>query len=256
MQPQNRTKLILTISSIVFLILLTIGVMGALGFFHSNPFGASIDIDNFSRYFKDVPQEKRDAVSAALYNTITDNLPEGATVPNSGAKIRDRSVDTQYIEASLSNYSTFLVDIEPIQQSYRVQMSWSNNPETTVAGYEILVTCPTEDQLIYPAFECKDMISSDPLTGLYEKDPIMRLLPLKVSYYETNTERLISYRISYKTLEDNTKIQLIIDDYTGGNKENALRTLTEKGVDTTKYDIIYNDESESYIKPGRAPDGA
>lgn len=251
MQPQqHKVRNITIISSIVFLIILTVGILGAMGFFHSNPFGKSTKIDNFSQYFKDVPTEKRDAVFAALHGTIESNLNESTEVPISGAIIRPGSVDIEYIEESLSNYSTFIVDIEAIQQTYQIRMAWSNNPKTTLAGYELLVICPTEEQLIYPAFECQDMISSDPLSMLYSNNPILSLLPIVISYY-SNDNKLISYRISYLATNDYNDIKLIINDYTGGNYDRAIQTLKDRGISNPEqYEIEYIDDSiEIFIPP-------
>lgn len=243
MQPKNKFKTIIFIGIFLLGIILIVGILGALGVFHSNPFGNSTRIDNFSTYFKKVPTEKKDAVFAALYGTIGDNLDKSAIIPTSGAMIREGSVKTEYVEASLSNFSTFIVDIESIQQSYDVQMSWSNNPNTTVAGYEILITCPTKAQLIYPDFDCRDFLSSDPLNKLYAQNPIVYILPIVVSYYDQN-HKLISYRINYNVIDDNTKIKLIITDYTGGNRERAIQTLKEKGIkDPEQYEIEYVDDS-------------
>lgn len=258
MKPQNKLKIFLLTSGIVLLIVIVIGILGANGLFHTNPFGESTNIDNFSSYFRNVPNEKRDAVFSALYGTIANNLDDNTPTPTSGAIIRKNSVNTEYIEASLSNFSTFIVDIESIQQSYDIQMSWSNNPDTTIAGYEILITCPTENQLIYPEFECKDMLSQDPLNAAYANNPILKKLPIVESFYNENGD-FIYYKINFKTkIDEETNqvsgISLIITDYTGNSKDIAMKKIQENSSSTDTYEIIYNDESNFSQAPAKAPD--
>lgn len=257
MKPQNKLKIPLLISSAIFLIIIIIGILGANDFFHTNPFGESTRIDNFSSYFKNVPNEKRDAVFSALYGTIAGNLNDNIPTPTSGATIRKNSVNTEYIEASLSNFSTFIVDIESIQQSYDIQMSWSNDPETTIAGYEILITCPTKDQLIYPEFNCKDMLTQDPLNALYANNPILKKLPIVESFYNENGD-FVYYKISFKTeIDEKTNqtsdITLIITDYTGNSENIARKKIQENSNPTDVYEIIYNNESNFSQAPAKAP---
>ncbi len=251
MQQNTKPKLIL-FGSIAIFIIIVAGILAASGIFHKNPYGTSTKIDNFNRYFKEVSDNTRDATFAALHTTIADNLPEEQEVPTSGAIIRQDSITNSYNETSLATLSTFLVDIETIQQTYQIQMNWSNNPNAEIAGYSILVTCPSQNQLIYPSFTCQDMLTKDPLNNLTNQNPIINKLPITVSEYTDNYSNLIYYKISYKANEDYSKITIIIDDYSGGNRERAIQKLTEYGVKPDQYKIQYNDESYLTQTPPRS----
>lgn len=251
MQQITKPKLILT-GSIILLIFIIVGILIAGDIFHQNPYGTSTKIDNFNKYFKQVPDNTRDATFAALHTTIADNILENQEIPTSGAIIRKDSITNTYNEESLATLSSFIVDIEAIKQSYKVQMNWSTNPNANIAGYSILVTCPTESQLIYPKFDCQDMLTKDPLNNLINQNPIINKLPIKISEYTDNYSKFTYYKISYKANEDYSKITLIINDYSGGNKEKALQKLTEYGVRPDQYEIQYHDDSYLTEAPPRS----
>lgn len=252
MYKEKRLRPYIIIGLFILLVIIIISILGIAGVFNQNPFGASTKINNFNQYYKEVPTERYDAVSAALYTTIGYNIPE-SEIPTQGAMIRESSITNNYNEESLSTLSTFLVDIESIQQTYQIQMQWSNNPDATMAGYSILVTCPAEDQLIYPSFKCEDMITRDPVSAFFIRYPFVNAFPITISQYDANYTTYTNYTIDYEAINNYEGIKFTISDYTGNNRDNAINELRKLGIDTTKYEIIYRDLTTEE-SPGRAPD--
>lgn len=133
-------------------------LLGLISFLLLNYFterGKYMEIDNFDDYYYAVPEKTRKNIFANLKDIIKINSSTDA--PSSGAVIRDT-------EPYLYSYSlkhdgfvgSFVVDIPDIQQSYFVKFNYSDNPETVVGGYSVLIYCLAEDKMIYPDFDCKE----------------------------------------------------------------------------------------------------
>lgn len=148
-------KVFIIIIVLCFMVLLVISLMQI---FRQNPYGDELRIDNLSSYVPNLPQDKKDSMFATLYKTVSSNLSNGQTAPRSGARIRDNSASSAYDEKTDIYSGEFIVDIESVGQSFRVQYEWSpteNNPN--LSSYSIVITCLPEDQLIYGYFPCRDM---------------------------------------------------------------------------------------------------
>lgn len=233
---------------LVGVVIIIIGILGALGVFHKNPYGSEIKIDNYNDYIKGSPQDTKDATFTALYNAVKVNTNDSSIIPKDGAIIREDSF-TSTLKDDDIHFDTFMVDIEGVRQSYYAQITWSDDKDADLGGYPILFTCPTKEQLIYPEFDCQDLLTLNPVDKLYSQNPITYLLPIVVSYRD-NDNNLVSYRISYKAIDNNSKIKLVINDYTGGNYERAIQTLKDNGVtDPEQYEIEYIDDSEEIFTP-------
>lgn len=249
MKSTKNLKPALIAGSFLFLLLIVIGILGALGVFDRNPYGAEIKIENYNHYLKKSPKDTRYAVFTSLYNTVSLNT---TNPPQTNAVIREgsfTSTTTQDPSEIPYEYTTFLIDIEELQQTYSAQVSWSNNPDANLGGYPILITCPSEDQLIYPAFDCKDSLSEDPVSVLYAKYPILNSLPLDISYYNDNYSVFTHYNINYKTNTDYTDLHLIITEYTAHSKELALAKIRELGYNPDDYKIEYVDATSGNGRP-------
>lgn len=224
--------------------------------FHTNPYGEQVKIDNFSQYFREMPDNNRDSVYNSLYTTITSNNPEGTEIPKNGARIRENSVDSAYDSNTDTYTSTFLVDIPELQQTYNFWVYWSTNPENTsiaTAGYTVQTFCPTEDQLIYPAFNCSDSLNSQGVTT----DPIMRYVPITVAYYTDNYSKYVQYTITAKISDNLEKLTVVITNQRGEAEENFKNALTymrqELKLDPNQYTFEYIDESAEYEAiPGKS----
>ena len=122
-----------------------------------NRFGESININNFNTV-KNLNSETAEKVTNMLYKTIARNNPSLTSVPNSNAIVRQDSITENNDGATYSG--SFLVDIEEIKQSYKIQYSWSKN-NSTVSSYDVVVSCPTKNELIYGDFDCTDIVTEE-----------------------------------------------------------------------------------------------
>lgn len=217
--------------------------------FRTNPYGEQIKINNFSRYFKDMPEDDRDAVTNALYIITKSNNPDNTDLSKISATIRDGSTNTDYDSTDDVYTSTFLVDIVSLQQTYNIWVYWSTNPNNSTiatAGYTVMTYCPTEKQLIYPAFECVDSSNSQGVST----DPIMRYVPITRAYYLDNYAKYIQYTITAKIDEGADKLTITITNQYGEAERNFRDALDymrqELNLDPDNYTIKYLDESADY----------
>ena len=159
MKKLNKTPWIIaiSISAIVFIILL---ITFNVSIIKDN---SSIDssrtdllvIDNFSDYYHDIPADTKTNIYNNLYLTVAKNL--STDTPTNGAEIRSSAPYLLSYNRTTKIYSgDFIVDIPSVQQSYRITFDYSNNKDTVVGGYRILVTCLTTSPKIYPDFNCQD----------------------------------------------------------------------------------------------------
>ncbi len=124
-------------------------VVSLMQIFRKNPYGPETRIDNIDLVDKNLPRDQKDQVFAQLYGILEDNVSEG-TPPSSGALVREGTVDYGY-DKELNIYAgNFIVDIPAIEQSYKVQLSWSpDKNNANLGGHPILITCAPKELRIY-----------------------------------------------------------------------------------------------------------
>lgn len=244
-------KLIFAILTFVAIIV-GISILATSGLFHKNPYGPSIKIDNFKRYFKDISTDDYDNATAVIYIMASQSFSNtDITIPTSGAFIRDDSITTSSNQNPPSTITSFLVDIPAIERTYKIQFNQSENPEETMT-YPVVVLCPTAAELIYPSFPCSDATDSGADSATYKKYPFLDKMPIIISRYADNGA-YVSYRVNYEIDENTEEIKITITDNTGGNYENALASLREIGADPKTLSIEYINASQSTtnLVPGR-----
>lgn len=253
--PQNHTSeqksihltpfhLIIIFSLLIFTVLVFISFNT---FFHKNPYGNQIKINNIDKVYSNIPNDTKDAISNTLYNTVSNNTM--SDLKKVKATIRDNTAKENYDKTTNIYTDTFIVDLADIEQSYDVTVTWSptkDNPYL-VTGYPILITCPKADQLIYPAFDCSDGFAD---SDVYN-DPVFTVLPIEMSYYNDDYSVYTSYSIETR-IEDKKQVIIVINDNTGGNYEAALKKLRESNINPDNYKIEYNNLSSEQT-PARAP---
>ncbi len=238
--------ILLSIFAIIILLIITLAQI-----FRKNPYGEQIKINNLSQYYKDFPDNTKDSILNTLYNIVSINNPD-TKIPKSGAKIREGSTTRSYNKNTGVYVDNFIIDIDSLQQSYVFQVTWSPNQDNLNlenVSYPVLATCPTQEQLTYTPFDCKDNSSSN---GIYN-DIVFSFLPINISYYENNYSIYVAYDIVAQVKYD--KLTIVINDRTGGNHNAALNKLKEQGIKLEDYTIIYNDLSAEQT-PSRAPSDA
>ena len=112
-------------------------------------------IDNFNDYYYNVPDSTKENIFLDLKKTVELNLSQG--VPQSGAIIRNTEPYLYTYDAKNGWYvGSFVVDIPNIQQSYKVEFNYSEDPDYAIGGYAVLIYCLPEDKMAYPDFGCKE----------------------------------------------------------------------------------------------------
>jgi hypothetical protein len=204
-----------------------------------NPYGDEVVIKNYKETVKNLSDDYEDLIMSSLYQTIKLNIPEGTPVPEvNDATIRSDTASQTYEKLDNIYQGSFIVDMESLQQSYRVEYSYSNNPDNVaLGGYPIIASCLPVEDLIYGDFGCKDSLVIE--TG--EVNPIVGILPRSTLTYEiravTNennsvklTIQLLLTRVDYTTRE-----AAAVKEY----KAEALAWIRSQGFNPNDYAIEY-----------------
>lgn len=257
-RPQN-IKIIAII--VVALIVIVFLILSFQRLFRTNPYGPEIIIDNFDEYYSIAPQEKQDYACHYLYEAVLRNLPKDQ-IPKSGAIIREKTAELEHNAEKNSYYGSFIVDIPKIEQSYRVQISWSigKNNYSTSTDYSALVTCLKSSEVIYPNFDCRDLFTDDnEASDKFNKEyPLAAKLPIDIEYYTDGHGAYVHYTITSSAQNNpnnNTNnYAVLITDYTGDNYDAALDRIRNLGFKPEDYKIEYKDLSTDYETPAYAGD--
>lgn len=114
--------------------------------------------DNLTRT---LPNDELDNINLQIDNTLRMN---GVTNPVSDANIRNGSYSQTIIDNNkMIYYTTFIIDIPSLQQSYVIQNKYSPLPveQTDLYDYTTLVLCPDASQSIYATPTCIDRIKQE-----------------------------------------------------------------------------------------------
>lgn len=86
----------------------------------------------------------------------------------------------------------------------------------------------------------------------FEKYPIGKILPKKISKYTENYGEYIEYRLDYKApnLEKDEKMNIIITetDYECNNKDDAIKYIKDQGYNPDDYTIEYRCKATTSVK--------
>ncbi len=141
---KNNKKLLIIVSvAIVFLFSIIIAII--LNQEKEITYPAQTTIDNISDYFPNMSKNIKNKIFYYLYNNIQNNLDDSThTPPESGALVRDGSATGD------SNTGSFIVDIESVQQNYRVRFSPTQPDEEE----NIFFSCLLYSESIYKNSYC------------------------------------------------------------------------------------------------------
>ena len=262
MRKLNATNNQIQFKPIHFVIIIFVAiviVLAIISFSNMNKteeYGPELKIDNFSKYYNEVPDNIRSSLFATLYRVVGLNLAANQEPITSGAVIRKDSAEKTYNEETDVHYGSFIVDVEYVQQSFNVRIGWSNIPNNpTLNSNEVFIGCLTGKQSLYGSTTCRDGQEDDsPLQTISSRFPIIQDLPINVSYYTDNYETYVSYSITYKLDEKAENITIYINDYSGNNKQAALDKLIELGYTPSAFNIVYISAQENDF--GRPPESA
>ncbi len=216
-------------------------------------YGPELKIDNFSKYFREVPDDTRSSLFATLYRVVELNLAANQEPITSGATIRKDSSEKTYDKNTGVHYGSFIVDVEYVQQSFNVRIGWSDTPNNPMlSSNKVFISCLTGKQSLYGSITCQDgRDDGSPLQTISSRFPIIQDLPIKVSYYTDNYETYVSYSITYRLDEESEDITIYINDYSGNNEQAALDKIKELGYTPSAYNIVYISAQENDF--GRPP---
>ncbi|HRQ86521.1 MAG TPA: hypothetical protein PLY16_00245, partial [Candidatus Saccharibacteria bacterium] len=156
-----------------------------------------------------------------------------------GALIRDNSY-SQHIEEG--NYkTTFIVDVESVQQSYKIQNLYpvDGRIDGVAYDYDVLVLCPSKEELIYEDSNCQDRLSEE--KNLPQSDPILAFLPhstldylIEADQFEDDKLRL-SITLYLSEADYKSNINSVIEA-----RKQAIDTwMKNNSLDPANYHISY-----------------
>lgn len=212
----------------VVVILLVVSLMQI---FRKNPYGPETRIDNIGIVDKKLPQDQKDQLFSQLYGVLADNISDGEP-PESGALVREGTVDYGYDENLKIYAGNFIVDVPAVEQSYKVQLSWSpekNNPN--LGGYPILITCAPKDLRIYAS-----------QTGC------VNVLTMELSW---NNAYQLDYTFGATTSQKIRGVlgKVIVDEDEGPEEfaatvdETSLKKLRDQPDVTYQYNVVFGGET-------------
>lgn len=108
-----------------------------------------------------LPNDELDNINLQIDDTLRMN---GVTNPVSDANIRNGSYSQTIVDNNkMIYYTTFIIDIPSLQQSYVIQNKYSPLPveQTDLYDYTTLVLCPDASQSIYATPTCIDRIKQE-----------------------------------------------------------------------------------------------
>lgn len=205
---------------------------------YEKPYGTEITIGNFDSKIKNLPADRKASISAYLYDTVKKNTNQSITIAEIGeATIRENSNSQIFnSEAKVFNGS-FIVDIEKIKQSYKIEYVYSSDKNSDrLGGYEVLVLCLPSDKLIYGSFDCKELFEDS--EGI---DPIVTALPYstlsyEIRYIDTGKDKAtLAVRLFISEADRSIDEAAAVNNY----KKEALDWLVSKGFKPDNYEIIY-----------------
>lgn len=180
-QEQDRKTIKLVAIGIAVLALIGIALFIVDSQLNKNPYGDNVAIKNYDQKVKNLPNDYKNLFSAMLFEAVKVNLPDVKPGDINGGTIREGSDTQQEVTTGRQYAGSFIVDIESVKQSYRVQYEYSSNPgDGFSSGYPLLVSCLEKDELIYGDFNCKDKQTENS----QETDPIIGILPYVTLDYE------------------------------------------------------------------------
>jgi hypothetical protein len=121
-------------------------------------------INGFSERAENLPASRIELIEKNLYETIKTNVSNDDNLTVTDAVIRDGSYKQSLKDSAKQIFfTTFVVDIPSLEQSYRVNDHYSPLPVqmSGLLDYATLVLCLDEDELIYGHFDCKDRIKME-----------------------------------------------------------------------------------------------
>lgn len=225
---------------VIILVVLGLVVFGLTRGFGQNPYGDSVSIRNYDQKIKNISPDYKDIITAVLFDTVRYNSSEAISKEDIGsATIREGS-DSQMVSETRDQVSgSFVVDIEKVRQSYRVQYDYiASSHSSATTGYAVIVGCLDISELIYGDFNCKTLLDEESKLT----DPILALLPhstldyeVSVAYNETGELKLQAL-IMITSADRKQGIQNVLNQ----RKAEIEAWIRSNNLDPAHYTITYS----------------
>ncbi len=231
---------IFIVAAIFALVVVILSVIYAITYKPSSEeFNDGLYIENYDETVDNLPNERKEAVMAALYNMVEANSQDKKDISSSTAVIRAGSNHQEFNSSINAYFGSFIVDIERVRQSYIIYYTHSDDESNTATkGYPVVIRCLPTDKLIYEDFNCKDLVTTE-AGGI---DSIANELPYSTLDYEISAVLDKDNNITI-----NVRLFLSEADYRTGSrdiiekrKKDVEDWFRQKGFNPEDYIINYN----------------
>ena len=231
----KRNKLILLFSSLAVVILILVGILIAVyqDYLHQ------MEIVNVANYPSSLPSDMRDNLEVQLRRLLSlhFNAPDDAIIAGT---VRDGTYRENTVGGLVT--ATFILDIDAYKQTYSVIMNWSDTIEVPDG---VLISCPETRLMKYPDATCAAMYNDSQDVQNIANNPLYNVLPIVVDEFDYGKRQAIHYEIRGYFNEEN-QLVLVINDYSGGNYENALNRVRAAGYEPSNYPVEYYNRAGNY----------
>jgi hypothetical protein len=206
-----------------------------------NGYGSGISVNNYDKYIKNLPTDRKNSINSALYKIVATNS-QTDNINVNDATIRDGSAKYSYDRTTNVNSGSFIVDMESIKQSYMISYEWSSDSKNSnLSGYSAIATCLASADFIYGEFGCVDSFANS--KSYTERDPILKYLP-----YSTFNLSVTANVISNDRVDLNVNIILYSSDTRDGQRDISIAKykteivewIRSLGLNPDDYLIIYS----------------
>ena len=164
----------------------------------------------------DIPANTKGLIEAGLYDVIALNISNDEIPPESGAVIRNSTLETNYDDETDIYYGSFITDISSVKQSFTVHYEWSKNSQNLyLSGYPVEITCVDKADRIYETTYCSD--------AFHESDPAVDDFANEYLPYMGQTESGVDYSIIKDYQDRNPTITVVSYTCEGSDDANAVK---------------------------------
>lgn len=214
----QKTFIAVLLQTIVIILLITV-----LNVFL--PERTHIKIDGYDSAENSIPGNAKEFIAKNTWNLVQSSVKDII-----GSSIDDATIrEGTYRETKNEDGSTsveFILDIDSIKQTYVITTGWSKDKTTT---YQVIVNCPSQNEMKYPETICHGMYNSTYSLDLY--------LPYVVNspYEDAAPDILIEGNETDKTIR-----VMLTTCNTDINRQKADQYLQSIPTDLSSYQIIYD----------------
>ncbi|MBR3164406.1 hypothetical protein IKF15_03880 [Candidatus Saccharibacteria bacterium] len=122
---------------------------------HKTTSNSRLQINNAKQYATTLHDATLIDIETILYDAASLNSSFLQKIPTTGAVVRDNSYSEKKHTASNDVVVTFLIDIEPLGQTYRATYRSTANDPTS--HHFVRIQCPTKNEIIYKEFVCTEL---------------------------------------------------------------------------------------------------